>query len=138
MARKCTMVCTIKNLREMRTTVSRLRRFGSLKPQQEIPKKQQCDISPPQVSIDFSQISSDSPHSSHPTLVIRLILDYSDDPEPYPTQFLQQNPFSLFVECTMGTGSFPGVEGGRGVKLTPHTLLVLRSEKRVVLYLYSP
>ena len=26
--------------------------------------------------------------------------------------------------CTMGTGSFPGVKSGRGLKLTPHTLLV--------------
>ena len=26
-------------------------------------------------------------------------------------------------ECTMGTGSFPGVKSGRGVTLTPHPLL---------------
>ena len=26
--------------------------------------------------------------------------------------------------CTMGTGSFPGVNSGRGVTLTPHPLLV--------------
>jgi hypothetical protein len=37
----------------------------------------------------------------------------------------------------MGTGSFPGVEGGRGVTLTPHPLLVPKSKNRVVLYLYS-
>jgi hypothetical protein len=30
----------------------------------------------------------------------------------------------------MGTGSFPGVESGRGVTLTPHSLLVLRSKKQ--------
>jgi hypothetical protein len=42
------------------------------------------------------------------------------------------------ASCTMGIGSFPGVEGGWGVTLTPHPLLVLRSRKRVELYLYSP
>jgi hypothetical protein len=30
----------------------------------------------------------------------------------------------------MGTGSFPGVESGRGVTLTPHPLLVPRSKNR--------
>ena len=29
--------------------------------------------------------------------------------------------------CKMGTGSFPGVMSGRGVRLTPHPLLVLWS-----------
>jgi hypothetical protein len=38
----------------------------------------------------------------------------------------------------MGTGSFPGVESGRGVTLTPDPLLVPRSKNRVELYLYSP
>jgi hypothetical protein len=42
------------------------------------------------------------------------------------------------ASCTMGTGSFPGVESGRGVTLTPHPLLVARSKNRVELYLYSP
>jgi hypothetical protein len=42
------------------------------------------------------------------------------------------------ASCTMGTGSFPGVESGRGVKLTPHPLLVPRSVNRIELYLYSP
>jgi hypothetical protein len=40
--------------------------------------------------------------------------------------------------CTMGTGSFPGVESGRGVTLTPHSLLVPRSKNGVELYLYFP
>jgi hypothetical protein len=31
--------------------------------------------------------------------------------------------------CAMGTGSFPGVECGRGVVLTPNFLLVPRSKK---------
>jgi hypothetical protein len=30
----------------------------------------------------------------------------------------------------MGTGSLPGVESGRGVTLTPHSLLVPRSKKQ--------
>jgi hypothetical protein len=38
----------------------------------------------------------------------------------------------------MGTWSFPGVECGRGVTLTPLPLLVLRSKNRIKLYLYSP
>jgi hypothetical protein len=38
----------------------------------------------------------------------------------------------------MGTGSFPGVESGRGVTLIPRPLLVPRSKNRVKLYLYSP
>ena len=33
------------------------------------------------------------------------------------------------ASCTMGTGSFPGVKYGRGVLLTTHRLLVLRSWK---------
>jgi hypothetical protein len=37
----------------------------------------------------------------------------------------------------MGTGSFRGVEIGRGVTLTPHPLLVPKSKNRVELYLSS-
>jgi hypothetical protein len=37
----------------------------------------------------------------------------------------------------MGTGSFPGVESGRGVTLTPHPLLVPRSKNsRAIPLLY--
>jgi hypothetical protein len=35
------------------------------------------------------------------------------------------------ASCTMGTGSFPGVECGRGMTLTPHPFLVPRSKNRV-------
>jgi hypothetical protein len=42
------------------------------------------------------------------------------------------------ASCTMGTGSFPGVESGRGVTLTHHPLAVPRSKNRVELYPYSP
>jgi hypothetical protein len=51
---------------------------------------------------------------------------------------LQTGPGVHPVSCIMGTGSFPGVESGRGVKLTPHPLLVPRSKNRVELDLYSP
>jgi hypothetical protein len=37
----------------------------------------------------------------------------------------------------MGTGSFPGVESGRDVTLTPHPLLVPMSENRVAIPLLS-
>jgi hypothetical protein len=37
------------------------------------------------------------------------------------------------ASCTMGTGSLPGVETGRGVTLTPHSLLIPRSKNRVEL-----
>jgi hypothetical protein len=42
------------------------------------------------------------------------------------------------ASVTMGTGSFPGIESGRGVTLTPHPLLMPRSKNRVRLYLYCP
>ena len=37
---------------------------------------------------------------------------------------VQTCPGAHPASCTMGTGSFPGVKSGRGVTLTPHTLLV--------------
>jgi hypothetical protein len=51
---------------------------------------------------------------------------------------VQTSPAAQKTTCTMGTGSFPGVERGRGVTLTPHLLLVPGSNNRVGLYLYSP
>jgi hypothetical protein len=51
---------------------------------------------------------------------------------------VQNGPAAHPASCTIGTGSFPGVESGRGVTLTPHPLLVPRSKNRVELYLYSP
>jgi len=38
---------------------------------------------------------------------------------------VQTGPGAHPASCTMDTGSFPGVESGRGVTLTPHPLLVL-------------
>jgi len=39
----------------------------------------------------------------------------------------QTGPEAHPASCTMGIGSFPGVSYGRGVTLTPHPLLVPRS-----------
>jgi hypothetical protein len=50
---------------------------------------------------------------------------------------VQTGPMAHPASCTVGTGSFPEVESGRSVTLTPHPLLVPRY-KRVRLYLYSP
>jgi hypothetical protein len=50
---------------------------------------------------------------------------------------VQTGPGAHPASCTMGTGSVPGVERGRGVTLTPHPLLVPRSKNRVEIYLYS-
>jgi hypothetical protein len=35
---------------------------------------------------------------------------------------VQTGPGAHSASCTMGTGSFPGVESGRGVTLTSHPL----------------
>jgi hypothetical protein len=51
---------------------------------------------------------------------------------------VQTDPGAHPASCTMGNRSFPGVESGRGVTLTPHPLLLSRSKNRVQLYLYSP
>jgi len=42
---------------------------------------------------------------------------------------VQTGPGAHPASCTMGTGSFPGVNCGRGVLLTTHPLLVPRSWK---------
>jgi hypothetical protein len=46
---------------------------------------------------------------------------------------VQTGPGAHPASCTRGTRSFPGVESGRGVTLTPHTVLVPRSKNRVQL-----
>jgi hypothetical protein len=51
---------------------------------------------------------------------------------------VQTGPGAHPASCTMDTGSFPRVESGRGVTLTPHSLLVPWSKNRVELYLYFP
>jgi hypothetical protein len=50
----------------------------------------------------------------------------------------QTGPGAHPASCTMGTGSFRGVESGRGVTLTPHPFPVPRSKNRAELYLYCP
>jgi len=35
---------------------------------------------------------------------------------------VQTSPGANPASCTIGTGSFPGIKGGRGVTLTPHPL----------------
>jgi len=42
---------------------------------------------------------------------------------------VKTGPGAHTASCTMGTGSFLGVKCGRGVLLTTHPLLVLRSWK---------
>jgi len=42
---------------------------------------------------------------------------------------VQTDPGAHPASCTMGTGSFPGANSGRGVTLTPHSLLVPWSRK---------
>jgi DNA-binding transcriptional LysR family regulator len=42
---------------------------------------------------------------------------------------IQTGPGAHPASCTRGTGSFPGVESGRGVTMTPHSLLVSWSRK---------
>jgi hypothetical protein len=51
---------------------------------------------------------------------------------------VQTGPGAHPASCTMDTGSFPGVESGRGVTLTPHPLLVPRSKKSRDVPLLSP
>ena len=48
---------------------------------------------------------------------------------------VQTGPGAHPASCTMGTRSFPGVKSGRGVKLTPHPLLVpwLRKSRAIPL-----
>jgi len=43
---------------------------------------------------------------------------------------VQTGPGAHPVSCTMGTGSLPAVKSGRGVPLTPHSLLPLPLPRR--------
>jgi hypothetical protein len=43
---------------------------------------------------------------------------------------VQTGPGTHLASCTMGTASFPGVESGQDVTLTPQYLLVPRSQKQ--------
>ena len=46
---------------------------------------------------------------------------------------VQTGPGAHPASCTMGTGSFPGVRSSRGVLLTTHPFLVLRSWKSIAI-----
>jgi hypothetical protein len=50
---------------------------------------------------------------------------------------VQTGPGAHPASCTMGTGCFPGVKSGQGVRLTPHPFYC-RDQERVELYLYLP
>ena len=50
---------------------------------------------------------------------------------------LQTGPGAHPASCTMSTGSFPGVNCGRGVLVTPHPFLVQRSWKSRAIPLLS-
>jgi hypothetical protein len=57
---------------------------------------------------------------------------WSGDRIPVGARFsapVQTGPRAHPASCTMGTDSFPGVKSGRGVRLTPHLLLVSWSWK---------
>jgi len=51
---------------------------------------------------------------------------------------VQNGPGAHPASCTMGTGSFPGVQSGRGVTLTPHPLLMPWSRKSRAIPLHPP
>ena len=51
---------------------------------------------------------------------------------------VQTGPGAHPASCTMGTGLFPGVKSGRGVKLTPHAFLVTWSWKGRAIPLSTP
>jgi DNA-binding transcriptional LysR family regulator len=56
----------------------------------------------------------------------------SGDRIPMEARFsapVQTGPGAHLASCKMGTGSFPGVNRGRGVTLIPHLLLVPWSRK---------
>jgi len=87
------------NIRVMRTADTRLMTIRLPNPSKKSPKCNSLILVHPKSQSIFpkSQLIP-TPHSSHPNLVTRLILDYSDDPDLSPTQFLQQNPLSQIVE----------------------------------------
>jgi hypothetical protein len=47
---------------------------------------------------------------------------------------VQTGPGAHPASCTMGTRSLPGVKSGRDVTLTPHSLLVPRSRRRITCF----
>jgi hypothetical protein len=66
---------------------------------------------------------------------VGIATDYGLDGPPTESRWgrdfppIQTGPGAHPPSCTMGTASFPGVDCGRGVLLTTHPLLALRSWK---------
>jgi hypothetical protein len=65
-----------------------------------------------------------SPNSSAERLAMGWTVRGSNPVAGRFSALVQTGPGAHSAFCTMGTGSFPGVESGRGVTLTPHPLLV--------------
>jgi hypothetical protein len=66
-------------------------------------------------------------------IATELRAERSGDRIPVGARFsapVQTGPGAHPTSCKMGTGSFPGVESGRGVTLPPHPLLVPKSKKQ--------
>jgi hypothetical protein len=64
-------------------------------------------------------------------LPVQRLLDGTGIESPWEARIyapVQTGPEARSASCTMGTGSLPGVRCGRGVRLTPHTLLVPKSK----------
>ena len=105
------------------------------------------------------------PYPTGPDSVVGIATGYGLDGQGIESRWgrdfpsVQTGPGAHPASCIMGPGSFPGVNSGRGVTLTPHTLLVPQSRKSraitllrlwavrtvqslsactVELYLYSP
>jgi hypothetical protein len=75
-------------------------------------------------------------HTRSPGSSVGIATDYGLDGPGIESRWgrfsapIQTGPGAHPASCTMGTGSFPGIESGRGLTLTPHPLLVSRSEKQ--------
>jgi len=63
-----------------------------------------------------------------PGSVVGIPTAYGLDGPGIESTPVQTGPDAHPASCTMGTGSLPGVRSCRGVTLTPHPLLVLRSK----------
>ena len=81
-------------------------------------------------------VSKDPTSPSGPGSSVGIVTGYgagrSGDRIPVGAKFsapVKTDPGAHPASCTTGTGSFPGVKSGRGVKLTPHPVLVPWSRK---------
>jgi hypothetical protein len=86
-------------------------------------------------------ISMGSPISS---IIVGIVTDYGPDGPRIEARWgrdflhlVQTGPGAHPASCTTGNGTFPGVKCGRGVTLTIHPLLVLRSRKSRAIPLHT-